>query len=473
MKELERLPTHVPGLDELLRGGIPAGRTTVVAGKSGTGKSILALHLSTSIARSARSAVFLTFEERPDDLIATADQLGMDIDQLMQDGRFTVVNLRQPVDGERVVSGEFDIKGLVDRVAAIIKKSHAQVVVIDSVTALFTPKPKEELLRAQYFHLIGQLEAMGLTVIITTEASSDYSRPTVLGVEDYISDTVIYLRNAVDGQRRRRTIEVCKYRRSGHHKGEYPFTIADKGIVVFPLDISNERLEASTERFSSGIPDLDKLTAGGWYRDSIVMVRGPSGSGKTTIAGLYAKAGAGRNERVAYYGFEETQPILLRNFRSVGIDLQPHIDGGQLHMICRYPEATSPEDLLIEMRRDLDSYKPSLIVVDSISSIEHSTSADGFRTFMIGLSSLLRHYGRSAFLVQTIGSHTESKQEPPYLSTVADAILMVDYTAEETDLRRTMRVLKMRGSAHDTRQHKIVLGDGGLRVGATAGSGKP
>lgn len=462
---MEKMETGVPGLDALTHGGLPVGRATLIAGKSGTGKSILALQLAAAFARAGRPCVYVAVEERPDDLRDVGDELGLDLSSLVAAGKLAFVDLRRPTTESVIVSGDFDATGVLARIRAGGEPIGGQAIVIDSLSALFHPRPPDTAIRAHVFYLVQALHDLGMTAVFTTEAASDYSKPTVLGVEDYVCDLVLVLRNVIDGKRRRRTIEVHKYRRSGHFKGEYPCTISDQGLAIFPLDAETAApATARNERFSSGLAGLDEMNSGGWLRDSIVLVRGPSGSGKTTLAGMYARAGAARGERVVYYGFEETRPILLRNFAALGMPCEALIEQGSLRVVCRYPEATSPEDLLIEMRRELDVFDPSLIVLDSISSIEHSTSAEGFRIFLIGLAALLREHGRSAMLTQTISAQSEASQAPPYLSTVADAILMVDYTADEPELHRTMRVLKMRGSQHESGKRTLRIGAGGLEV---------
>ncbi|HYO67394.1 MAG TPA: ATPase domain-containing protein, partial [Archangium sp.] len=346
----------------------------------------------------------------------------------------------------------------------LVKKHGATGVVLDSVTALFSPRPSEAHLRSHFFRIVSSFRQLGLTAILTAEAPADYGQLTTLGVEDFVCDTVLTLRNLVDGERRRRSIEVHKYRRSPHYKGEYPCTMTMQGLTIFPLDARQGGELSENERFPSGVKGLDEMTHGGWLRDSIVLVRGPSGSGKTTLAGMYARAGALRGERVIYYGFEETKPILLRNFAKVGLPLKELEASGHLKVECRYPEATSPEDLLVELRSGLAHFKPSLIVVDSISSIEHSTSERGFRQFMVGLSSLIREHSRSALLIQTVGTFVENDPAPPYLSTIPDAILLMDYARKEHGLERSMVVLKMRGSEHTSAEHRMTIVSGGLRV---------
>jgi circadian clock protein KaiC len=206
------------------------------------------------------------------------------------------------------------------------------------------------------------------------------------------------------------------------------------------------------------------MTRGGWLRNSIVIVRGPTGSGKTMLAGLYARAGALRGERVVYYGFEEPRPILIRNFEVIGMPMTPLVNAGNLRIVCRYPESTSLEDLLVNLRTGIEEFSPSLIVMDSISSIEHASSEKGFRQFIIGVASLLREHGRSALTTQTVMPGQSASHTAPYLSTVADAILSMDYSPSGYELDRTMRVIKMRGSDHDTHPYRLTIAAGGLRA---------
>jgi circadian clock protein KaiC len=272
------------------------------------------------------------------------------------------------------------------------------------------------------------------------------------------------MRLVVDGDRRRRSVEVAKYRRSGHYKGEFPCTITTRGISVFPLDAPDRPDADKIERYSSGVAGLDEMTHGGFLRNSIMLVRGPTGSGKTMLAGQFARAGALRSERVMYYGFEEPRPTLIRNFDEIGMGMAALARGGDLKIQCRYPEATSLEDLLVDLRLGLEEFQPSLVVMDSISSIEHASSEKGFRQFMIGVASILRGHGRSALLTQTVLAGTATEHTAPYLSTIADAIISLDYSPAGYELNRTMRVVKMRGSAHETHPYRLQIGGGGLNI---------
>ena len=463
MSALERIATRVRGFDELLQGGIPRGRATLVTGRSGTGKTVLGLQLAANLAKHDAPVIIVAVEERPEDLCDSGDALGLGFTQLLDAGRLAFADATR-LDGDTIVAGDYDLDGLKHRLGALVQTTGARGLILDSATALFSPRPPQDELRSHFFQLVATLRSLELTSIIIAEAQSDYGQLTTLGVEDYVCDLTVILRNVVDGSRRRRTIEINKYRRSSHYKGEYPCTITPRGLAVFPVD-TKERVDASpVERFSSGVAGLDEMTHGGWLRNSIIIVRGPTGSGKTMLAGLYAMAGASRGERVVYYGFEEPASILLRNYRQIGMDMQPAIDSGHLRVICRYAEAMSLEDLLVDLRVELEELKPSLIVLDSISSIEHSSSEKGFRQFMIGVAAILREHGRTALLTQTVATEHAATESAPFLSTIGDAILTLDYSTKSYTLNREMRVIKTRGSSHEPSPYRLSIEPGGLAV---------
>jgi circadian clock protein KaiC len=461
---IPKLTTGIPGFDILSHGGIPEGRSTLVAGRSGTGKTVFGIQVAAHLAAQNVPTLVVGVEESADDLISTGDGLGMDLSGLQAAGKLHLADLTRPMEGPTVVSGEYDLYGLIHRLEAAVKDRKVKVVVIDSATALFSPRPPQDQLRNHFFQLVSTLRRLNVSGIILAESPQDYGQLTTLGVEDYVCDLVVILRNTIDADRRRRTIEVNKYRRSAHFKGEYPCTVTTKGLVIFPQNPKERPDFVPIERFSSGVAGLDDMTRGGWLRNSIIIVRGPTGSGKTMLSGLYARAGALRGERVVYYGFEEPRPILVRNFEVIGMPMTPLINAGNLRVICRYPESLSLEDLLVNLRVGLEEFSPSLIVMDSISSIEHASSEKGFRQFIIGVASLLREHGRSALLTQAVVAGLTTDHTAPYLSTVADAILAMDYSPVGYELDRTMRVIKMRGSDHDTHPYRLTIAGGGLSV---------
>ncbi len=317
MTMMTKVKTGVPGFDVLTFGGIPIGRSTLVVGRSGTGKTIFGLQTASHLARTGTKTIIIGIEETAEDLLATGDALGFNLSGLFADGRVHVAEMMRPLEEPTIVSGDYDLFGLVHRIEHIVKKTGAKAIVLDSATALFSPRPPQDLLRNHFFQLVHCFRRLGLTAIILAEAPGDYAQLTTLGVEDYVCDMVVIMRLAMDGERRRRSIEINRYRRSPHYKGEFPCTITTKGLAIFPLDAPDRPESEQVERYSSGIPGLDEMTHGGFLRNSIMLVRGPTGSGKTMLAGVYARAGAKRAERVVYYGFEEPRPTLIRNFDEV------------------------------------------------------------------------------------------------------------------------------------------------------------
>ena len=461
---IPKLHTGIAGFDTLTHGGIPEGRSTLVVGRSGTGKTIFGLQVAAHLAEHGLPVLVIAVEETSDDLIVTGDAIGLDLSSAKAQKKLFLADLSRSLDGQTIVSGDYDLYGLIHRIEAAVNERQVRAVVIDSATALFSPRPPQDHLRNHFFHLVHNLRRLGVTGVILAESPQDYGQLTTLGVEDYVCDLVVILRNTVDGDRRRRSIEVNKYRRSSHFKGEYPCTITPRGLVIFPQNPQERPDLVMVERFSSGVAGLDEMTRGGWLRNSVIIVRGPTGSGKTMLAGLYSRAGALRGERVVYYGFEEPRPTLIRNFELIGMPVAPLIASGNLRVLCRYPESISLEDLLVDIRIGLEEFSPSLIVMDSISSIEHASSEKGFRQFIIGMASLLREHGRSALMTQTVMAGETAGHTSPYLSTVADAILTMDYSPEGYELDRRMRVIKMRGSDHDTHPYRLVIAPGGLTV---------
>lgn len=467
---IAKTKTEIPGLDEMTFGGLPAGRATLVIGRSGTWKTILCLQLACHVARTD-AVLYFTLEEGTEDLRTVGRDLEFEVDASLDGGRLRIVELMPPAE-HASLAGNVEIDGMMSNIIKAAERAQAKMVVIDSITAMFSAYGLGALARRALYSLASSFARLGITLVVTAESRDDYAQAQSLAAEDYVCDLVVFLRNVVDGKRRRHSIEVQKYRRSPHLKGEFPLALTDQGLVVFPLDVEEEDNDvgaldadalAPTERFPSGVPGLDALTGGGWLRDSTTLVRGPTGSGKTVLAGIYAITGALRGEHVFYFGFEETREALLRNWATLGLDVKPAIASGALKVISRFPESTSIEDLIIELRRVLADHEPSLIVIDSISSIEHSTSPELFRQFIVGLTSSLRQHGRSALLTQAVPEETVYT-DGPFVSTMTDAIVVLGYRTQPASLERTVRVLKMRGSAHELGEHVLEIREGGVEI---------
>ena len=230
---IPKLTTGIPGFDILTHGGIPEGRATLIAGRSGTGKTIFALQLAAHLARQNLPALLVGVEESGEDLLVTGDGLGLDLSTLRDEGKLFIADLTRPMDGPTVVSGDYDLYGLIHRLEAAVKERKVKAIIIDSATALFSPRPAPEQLRNHFFQMVHTLRRLGVTGVILAESPGDYGQLTTLGVEDYVCDLVVIMRNTIDLDRRRRSIEVNKYRRSAHFKGEYPCTVTTRGLAIF------------------------------------------------------------------------------------------------------------------------------------------------------------------------------------------------------------------------------------------------
>jgi len=237
---------------------------------------VMGLQIAANLARQGLTTIVLAVEETPEDMRDSGDGLGLGITDLVRAGRLHFANVGRPMDGPTIVSGDYDMFGLVHRIEAMARETGARALVLDSATALFSPQPPPETLRSHFFQLVHALRVQGLTAVILAEAAGDYGPLTTMGVEDYVCDLTLILRNIIDGGRRRRSVEVNKYRRSAHYKGEYPCTVTTKGLAVFPLDARENPGTALVERYSSGVEGLDEMTHGGWLRNSIIIVRGPT-----------------------------------------------------------------------------------------------------------------------------------------------------------------------------------------------------
>ena len=474
MTSIQKIATGVRGLDVLLRGGLPEGRATLLAGARGTGKTVLALQIAAHLARTGHPAILVAVEESPADVCISGDVLGLDYTGLQQAGAIAIADATR-FDGATIVSGEYDLQGLRHRLEALAGQLGARALVLDSASALFSPRPPPEDLQGHIFQLVAGFRSLGLTSLILAESHA-FLDATARGDDGFMCDVTILLRNDVDGVHRQRSIEVCSYRRSAHITGQYPCVIGAHGVTVFPLEPDCPAIDAGgtvasrspAARVSTGIAGLDEMTRGGWFRESVVVVRGPSGSGKTLLAAQFAAAAAVRGERVAYYAFEEFRPCLLANMREMGVDLLPFIASGRVRVSGHYAEGTSQEDLLADMLLDLEERKPSLLLLDGIASIARSWSRRTFRQFTSVLAAIV-HESRCTALVTCAHDTSDSEASiAPDLSSLADAIVSIDVAISPEGVTRFVRLVKSRGSAHAVGPYRLSMERGGPAIVPTA-----
>lgn len=465
---VEKVPTGIDGFDAIAEGGLPAGRATLVAGTAGSAKTIFACQFLVGGIRDADEAgVFVTFEDSPDDIRRNMLSLGWEIAEWERAGKWRFVDgSLHPEDGTTVV-GAYDLGGLLARVEHAVLKLGAKRVSLDSLNALFVQFADETILRAEIHRIVGRLKEMGATVVFTGERSDEYGDVTRRGIEAFVADNVVILRNHIVDERRRRTVEILKFRGASHHRGEFPFTITGHdGILVIPLSTMELTQSSSTKRITSGIPALDAMCDGGFFRDSVVLVSGATGTGKTLMVTQFMAGGIGADERCLLFAFEESRDQLFRNARAWGMDFERMEGEGRLRVLNQYPHAMAMEDHLVAMEEAISSFQPNRVAVDSLSALERISDVRAFREFVIALTSFLKRHEIGALFTSTtpnlVGGDSVTEK---HISTLTDSIILLRYVELQGEMRRGITVLKMRGSAHDKEIREYRIEADGMSVG--------
>ncbi len=468
MSQMTKLETYIPGFDFLASGGLPKGRTTLVAGTSGSAKTVLATQfLAEGIMKANQSGVFVTFEESPADIRRNVKGLSWDIERWETEGKFAFVDASPELGDQPVVAGEYDLGALLARIENAVHKVGAERVAMDSLGAIFAQFADSAIVRHELFRIAAALKKMDITAIITAERAEEYGAIARYGVEEFVADNVIILRNVLDQEKRRRTMEILKFRGTFHQKGEYPFTIIPgQGIIVIPLSAIELKQKSSDIRITSGSQELDKMCGGGFFRDSIILVSGATGNGKTLMATEFIAGGTSNGERCLLLAFEESREQLFRNASGWGMDFERMEKEGKLKVVCEYPETAGLEDHLIKIRAEIDKFKPNRLAVDSLSALERVSTIKGFREFVISLTSFIKHEeiaGLFTAATPTLMGGASITEE--HISTITDSIILLRYIEMYGEMRRGMTVLKMRGSMHDKDIREFTIDGKGMHIG--------
>ncbi|MGB3615557.1 MAG: circadian clock protein KaiC, partial [Elainellaceae cyanobacterium] len=355
---VQKIRTMIEGFDDISHGGLPVGRTTLVSGTSGTGKTLFAIHfLYNGITHFDEPGIFVTFEESPSDIIKNAYSFGWDLQHFVNKGKLFILDASPDPEGQEVV-GNFDLSGIIERIQYAIRKYKARRVSVDSMTALFQQYDATSIVRREVFRLSSRLKYMGVTNVMTTERTEEYGSVARYGVEEFVSDNVVIVRNVLEGERRRRTIEILKLRGTTHMKGEYPFTITNDGINIFPLGAMRLTQRSSNVRVSSGVETLDNMCGGGFFKDSIILATGATGTGKTMLVSKFLESACAIEERALLFAYEESRAQLSRNAYSWGIDFEDLEQRGLLRILCAYPESAGLEDHLQIIKSEIAEFKP-------------------------------------------------------------------------------------------------------------------
>lgn len=365
---LQKCPTGIRGLDEITDGGLPRGRPTLVCGGAGCGKTLLATEfIVRGITKYGEPGVMMTFEETGDELADNVASLGMDLKGLIETNKLAIDYVhveRQEIEE----TGEYDLDGLFVRLAAAIDSVGAKRVALDTVEVLFAALRNPGIIRAELRRLFRWLKSKHVTVVITGEKGE--SQLTRHGLEEYVSDCVIFLDHRVINQVATRRLRVVKYRGSTHGTNEYPTMITEGGLSILPISSLGLDYPVTTERVSSGIATLDAMFGGkGYYRGSSVLISGTAGTGKSSLAAAFADSVCRRGDRCLYFSFEESPEQIARNMASIGIDLVNWVDKGLLRFVAKRPTQFGLEAHLVGLHVAVTDFKPVAVVMDPITSM--------------------------------------------------------------------------------------------------------
>ncbi len=459
---LAKAPTGIVGFDAITGGGLPAGRPTLICGGPGCGKTIFAVEFLVHGAEQLdEPGVFVSFEETPADLTKNVASLGYDLDRLRTKKRLAVVHVHHdPSETEEV--GSYSLDGLFVRLDVAVKAVKAKRIVIDSLEVLFTRLKNATIVRGELQRLFSWLKHRNLTAVITAERGEPGL--TRQGLEEYVSDCVVLLDQRVDSLVTTRLLRVIKYRGSNHGTDEYPFLIDAGGLSVLPMTSVQLDYQVSTERVSTGVPDLDRMLGGnGYFRTSTILVSGAAGTGKSSLTAHMVQAACARGERAIIFALEESPSQIVRNMRSLGIDLEQWRAKGLLKIHATRSSLYGIEMHLLQMNKEIDLFEPRLVVLDPISSLTNIGNARDVKAMMVRLFDSLKMRQITAFVTYLSASPRMEGTEAG-ISSLIDTWLELRDVEMQGERTRGLYVIKSRGMPHSNQVREFILQTGGIRL---------
>lgn len=459
---LEKAATGIEGFDEITFGGLPRGRATLICGSAGCGKTLFATQFLVNGARlHSEPGVLISFEETSEELTVNAASLNFDLDDLCKRKLLVMDNVA--IDPHQIAeTGEYDLEGLFVRIRHAIELVGARRVVLDTIETLFSGFANEALLRSEIRRLFQFLKSFGVTVIVTGERGE--KSLTRYGLEEYVADCVILLDHRVDEDVSTRRLRVVKYRGSLHGTNEYPFLIDENGFSILPVTSLGLRHKVSDEIVSTGVPDLDgMLGRGGTYRGSTILLSGTAGTGKTTFASAFVAAACQRGEQALYFTFEESPDQIVRNMRSVGIDLRTHLDSGQLQIVAQRP-VHGLETHLVQIHKEINRLQPTVVVVDPISNLVAGGDTREVNAMLTRLIDSLKM--RTVTTVLTCLTENSGRLEATEVgvSSIVDMWLLVRDIELSGERNRGLYLLKARGMSHSNQIREFLLTSKGIKL---------
>ena len=460
---LPKAPTGIPGLDQLTGGGLPQGRPTLLCGSAGCGKTLIAMEfLVRGATQFGEPGVFMAFEERIEELAQNFASLGHDLNALVADNKLALDFVRVE-QSEIEEAGDYDLEGLFVRLGYAIDRIGAKRVVLDTIETLFSGLTNAAILRAELRRLFRWLKDKGVTAIITGERGE--ASLTRYGLEEYVADCVIMLDHRVNENMSTRRLRIVKYRGSSHGTGEYPFLIDEGGVSLLPITSLGLQHEASTERVPSGLPRLDAMMGGqGYYCGSSVLISGTAGSGKTSMAAHFAAVTAARDERCLWFAFEESANQIIRNMRSIGIDLARPLQQGLLHFHAERPTMSGLEMHLVTIHKQVQEFHPRVVIIDPITNFTALGSVLEIKAMLTRLIDYFKQQQITALFTSLIAGGRTDESAEVGVSSLMDTWLLLRDLECGAERNRVLHLLKSRGMAHSNQVREFLLTDRGVEL---------
>lgn len=458
---LTKLGTGVHGLDEVLNGGFPQGRTTMIRGGPGSGKTLFALQFLVQAAQQGTAGVFVTFEENSDAIRMNAATLGWDLAALERMGLLFIHYAR--LDPGAVISGPFSLRGLMSIIDGKARALGARQLVIDAIDIVMRRFDDEERARDEINSLHEWLDEREFTTLLSVKLNDEPDMASRFGFLDYMADCVVRLDHRVTEQISTRRLRVQKYRGSSFGTNEYPYVIGDNGISLVPIASVRLAHRPLGAHHSSGNRELDAALGGGYRRNACVLIAGASGTGKTTLATTFVAAACARGERVLYISYEESPEALQTAVLSAGVDLQPAREAGNLKLVCRLPESMGSDEHLFHNLAVINSFKPDHVVVDAISACHRMGSGKAAFDYCMRLVNACKEQGITCLFINQAQSSTPGQDMSGMgFSSLVDAVIQLQFELVDDDLLRSLAIIKARGCRHSHRLHDLQITDDGI-----------